>query len=325
MTAPDPATLRASTRESLVWIGLAGVPPEDNARAHLWERRLQWLMVGVALLAVPAYVIAESKGLYEWHALGRWLDLAIFTAFLVETVWMTSISSHPGRYLARSWMNLAILAATAASFAGSATAWVAMVRLLRVFVGGIVLLKVGVNLSVLFTRRGAPYLTGAALAIALIAGGLLFWLEPQIRTFWDGVWLAFITATTIGYGDIVPSTPAGRAVTVIVALLGWALLSLFTANVVAMFLDRDELPERERIAAEIEALRREIARIGRADEAGAAGPPSSPQDIAAEIDALDAQVREVAHRTARLAQAVRAAEGPRAAPPDPGDRALTER
>ena len=35
-------------------LGMGGVPPHDNPRAYLWERRLHWVMVFVALLALPS-------------------------------------------------------------------------------------------------------------------------------------------------------------------------------------------------------------------------------------------------------------------------------
>jgi len=59
-------------------------------------------------------------------------------------------------------------------------------------------------------RRGLIYSLGLCMLI-LGLGGLGFWvLEPDAETFSDGLWLAFTTAATVGYGDIVPSTHASR-------------------------------------------------------------------------------------------------------------------
>ena len=72
-------------------------------------------------------------------------------------------------------------------------------------------------------------------------GGMGFWiLEPRALTFSDGLWLAFTTAATVGYGDIVPSTHASRAFSAVVVLLGLAVLSLVTASVAAMFVETEE-------------------------------------------------------------------------------------
>ena len=49
---------------------------------------------------------------------------------------------------------------------------------------------------------------------------LLNWLEPSIRSFGDGLWYAFVSATTLGYGDIVVTTFFGRVLSVILTIYG---------------------------------------------------------------------------------------------------------
>jgi voltage-gated potassium channel len=88
-------------------------------------------------------------------------------------------------------------------------------------------------------RRGLWYSLALCLAILLL-GGVGFWaLEPGIHTLQDGLWLAFTTAATVGYGDTVPRTEAGRVFAVLVVLLGLAVLSLVTASLAALFVERD--------------------------------------------------------------------------------------
>ena len=71
--------------------------------------------------------------------------------------------------------------------------------------------------------------------------GLGFWLlEPRAQTFGDGLWLAFTTAATVGYGDIVPSTPAAKIFAVFVVLMGFAVLSTVTASIAAMWVQSEE-------------------------------------------------------------------------------------
>jgi voltage-gated potassium channel len=124
-------------------------------------------------------------------------------------------------------------------------------------------------------RRGVIYSLVLCMVI-LLFGGLGFWLlDPRVQTFSDGLWLAFTTAATVGYGDLVPSTHASRVFSVVVVLLGLAVLSLATASLAAFFVEKDvEADERQierdlmreigRLREDVQALRSEVraARAG---------------------------------------------------------------
>ncbi len=111
-------------------------------------------------------------------------------------------------------------------------------------------------------RRGLVYSLALALAI-LGLGGVGFWaLDPRVVTLSDGLWLAFTTAATVGYGDLVPTTHLSRAFAVLVVLLGLAVLSLVTASLAAIFVEQ-EVDAEERdierdLVREIRALRAEV-------------------------------------------------------------------
>ncbi len=114
-------------------------------------------------------------------------------------------------------------------------------------------------------RRGLWYSLALCVAILLL-GGVGFWaLEPGIHSLQDGLWLAFTTAATVGYGDTVPQTHAGRAFAVVVVLLGLAVLSLVTASLAALFVERDvEADERQierDLMREIRLLREQVGAL----------------------------------------------------------------
>jgi len=114
-------------------------------------------------------------------------------------------------------------------------------------------------------RRGLLYSLVLCMLI-LGLGGVGFWvLEPSALTFSDGLWLAFTTAATVGYGDIIPSTHASRMFSVVVVLLGLAVLSLVTASVAALLVEveeraveRDLLQELGNLRAEVHQLRQDL-------------------------------------------------------------------
>lgn len=123
-------------------------------------------------------------------------------------------------------------------------------------------------------RTGLVYSLLLSLAI-LGLGGLGFWLiDPRINSFADGLWLAFTTAATVGYGDVIPHTPASRLFSVLVVLLGLAVLSLVTASLSAIFvekeveaedraIEKDLLLELQVLRQELHSLRQDVAELRR--------------------------------------------------------------
>ena len=118
------------------------------------------------------------------------------------------------------------------------------------------------NKKLHIARRGVVYSLVLCCLILLI-GGVGFWmLDPHVHTLSEGLWLAFTTAATVGYGDVVPSTPASRGFAVVVVLLGLAVLSLATASLAAIFVEKDVAEEEDLLAQdllrEINLLREDI-------------------------------------------------------------------
>ena len=74
----------------------------------------------------------------------------------------------------------------------------------------------------LFSPQGLIY-AGAVLALVVVGGGIIFTAverSAQHLSIESGIWWAIVTVTTVGYGDIVPHTEAGRAVAVVVMVTG---------------------------------------------------------------------------------------------------------
>ncbi len=101
----------------------------------------------------------------------------------------------------------------------------------------------------------------AAVGLFAIAGLGFYWLEPQVTSYADGLWLAFITGATVGYGDLVPTTAASRVFAVFIVLLGYAVFSIVTATISALFIGEDEKRFEHELHADIRALRTEIATL----------------------------------------------------------------
>ena len=63
-------------------------------------------------------------------------------------------------------------------------------------------------------------------------------VDSNIGSLWDGVWWAIVTMGTVGYGDKYPITTGGRIVGLILIFAGVGLMSLFTATIASIFVEK---------------------------------------------------------------------------------------
>lgn len=138
----------------------------------------------------------------------------------------------------------------------------------------------------LFSETGLARLLAMGATVLALCGIGFYWLDPEVNSLHDGLWLAFSTAATVGYGDVVPSSTASRIFSVFVVLLGYGLLSLVTASIAAMFVGtqerkvehdilRDMHQQLQSVRQEIVALRQAVEDM-KADQPGADAGETPP-------------------------------------------------
>ncbi|MEO8038544.1 MAG: potassium channel family protein [Betaproteobacteria bacterium] len=242
-----------------VWLGMGGVPPDDHPAAYVWERRLHWVMIGVALLSIPSFYLDELSEGGRLRALGSVIELFILGAFSLELAWMLALTSQKGRYLLRNWVDVVIVVFSLASVVGLETEWVALVRLTRLALVGLLLARAFGSTRKLLRPGSLPYVFALGFVSLLAAGAGFLWLEPTVHSFRDGLWLAFVTGSTVGYGDFVPTTTASRMFAVFMVIVGFGILSVMTASIAALLIGEDEKRLRSQMHADIRALRAEVS------------------------------------------------------------------
>lgn len=85
---------------------------------------------------------------------------------------------------------------------------------------------------------GQIFIWGSSYAFYMVEKGINY----NIKHFGDSLWWAFTTVTTVGYGDITPVTPEGKALGVFLMLVGTALFALHTSLFAEALLRQDYLP-----------------------------------------------------------------------------------
>ncbi len=77
-----------------------------------------------------------------------------------------------------------------------------------------------------------------AVGYILVSALIIFNIEgDSFETFFDAIYWATVSLTTVGYGDIYPVTTAGRIITMISSMFGIAIVALPAGIITAGYLD----------------------------------------------------------------------------------------
>lgn len=138
-------------------------------------------------------------------------------------------------------------------------------------------------------------------AVVVLGGGTAMWLVERrtsggnVQSWGDAIWVTLSTMTTVGYGDHVPTSTAGRFIAAGVMLVGVGIVGAVAA-VVALAVARHAAQEEERfleseaqtleqrLEARLDTLEAQLAAIddrlrrGFAGPSGSGGGRSAPDD-----------------------------------------------
>ena len=108
----------------------------------------------------------------------------------------------------------------------------------------------------------------AALVTVVIAAATQAALNAgEFATIPDGVWRAIVTVTTVGYGDLHPTTVEGRLIGAVVVLVAIGFLSVLTAAIGSRLVNGERVSETQEILAALRRIEADVARLKAADRA----------------------------------------------------------
>lgn len=234
-------------------------------KSSLQRLSARFILLGALLLSIPAFYLvlmtAETWYYKVGHGLYGVVALLIAMAFFVEHKYPEK--GHGGMSLMQGWGRIdalillgALASAWPVSASGSGVEWA-----LRLSYCGVIFLRLSVLLAKYVEPHRLLQTCALALLVLALAGAGFVWLEPRVQSYADGLWLAFITGATVGYGDLVPSTAASRIFAAFIVLLGYALFSVVTASIAALLVGEDEKRLRRELHADMRVLHEEIVAL----------------------------------------------------------------
>ena len=195
-----------------------------------WRKVTYFPLVIASLLFIVAYswqVIGDLQGTAEIVA--RWFILLTWAVFIIDYLVRLWLSSPRGFWFRHHIFDLLVvmlpvlkplpLLQALTHVSKRSSAGTALRSRISVYGAGAALVLIWVaSLAILDAERGKP---GA-----------------NIETFGEAVYWAFVTITTVGYGDYYPVTTAGRFVAVMLMGVGVGLVGVVTATFASWVLER---------------------------------------------------------------------------------------
>ena len=204
-----------------------------------WDR----LVIVATLIAIVLLAADMGLALGEEaaHLLG-WVDLGLCGLFLSDFAIRFRRASDRRRFVKRNWIDLVGSIPLVGPL--RAARFVRFLRILRVTRIGALLLRLARRYDLPIPTQALGTLLGVSFFVWVGAAALFFYFEEPtndgIVEFEDSLWWSMTTLSTVGYGDLYPSTGGGRVVAVLTMVLGVGVLGTLAATIAASLVDYRE-------------------------------------------------------------------------------------
>ena len=163
------------------------------------------------------------------------------------------------------WLDVAIVVFTVPLFGKflSSLRLVRLARLLRLLRLSTIVAR-AIQAERALTSGDAFRLVGLlTVFIVVISGAAQATVDSGDFDSLDGIWWSVVTVTTVGYGDVYPTTVTGRVIAIVVMFVGIGFLSVLTATIASRFVKTERSDETEQVMSALTRIESELADVKR--------------------------------------------------------------
>ncbi len=222
-----------TTKEQLYEI-VFGTETKEGKR---FDVVLLWLILFSVVVVMLESIPELSREYQDIFSIVEWILTLLFTVEYVLRIW---ISTKPLSYIFSMWgvIDLLSILPTYLSFFLAGYHYLLVVRifrLLRIF-RILKLVRFNSEAQVLLNAlKSSMYKIGiflmAVLAIVTFLGTIMYVVESGDQGFTSipqSIYWAIVTVTTVGYGDMVPSSVLGKIISSFAMIIGYAIIAVPT-------------------------------------------------------------------------------------------------
>jgi voltage-gated potassium channel len=223
----------------------------ETPAGKLFDVVLLWLILA-SVVAVMLESVDSVKD--DYVGLLRAAEWIITVAFTLEYGLRLACAPSPARY-ARSFFGIVDLLSILPTYlslilpGAQSLLVIRALRLLRVFR----VLKLGhflgeanvLKTALLSSRHKVIVFLGTVCVLVVIIGSAMYLIEGPERGFTSiprAMYWAVVTLTTVGYGDITPTTVPGQMLAALVMILGYSIIAVPTGIVTAEIVETARHP-----------------------------------------------------------------------------------
>ena len=226
---------------------------EKDDGSNVWSRIYDVFMFGCIILSVVPLMFWDEYPIF------RWIELFTTTVFIIDYIlrWGTADyklgkGTHSFVIYPFSFWAIVDLLSILPSFSilGSDFKLLRTTRMLKILrIAKALRYSSQLFLFVDVLKKERKILTTVmffAIAYIFVTALIMFNFEPRVnpntgqetfRSFFDALYWATVTLTTVGYGDLCPATDLGRFVSMMSSIFGVAIIALPSGIITASYLD----------------------------------------------------------------------------------------
>ena len=202
----------------------------------------------LALISFSLSLLDFKYDLLEKGKVYYFIDLSIYIIFFVDYFYRLIISNSKKEFVKNNVVDLiAIIPFSSAFKLFRISKMIRITKLARILKN----LKLSKSIALILRayKRIKKILKTNGLIYSLIFMSVILFLSSFIISyienmkFIDALWWSFVTASTVGYGDISPQTGLGRLIASILMLVGIGTIGMLTGTIATYFNNVEKEPD----------------------------------------------------------------------------------
>lgn len=250
-------------------IGLPGLAADETRKTHITAKVFNTLLI-IAGLWLPLQYYLQSIDSIPFIA-RQVIDWLIWATLLTETITITSLAKHKLRYVFSNWLNLFLIVIAFPLFWSLGVGSFNILNYLRVLLLFRLFYPAYPILKELLARNSLSITLMIVLLVTFLGGLGIALIDPGFNTPFKGIWFAAQTVSTVGYGDVIPNTLAGKVFALVLMFIGVGFFSVLSGNLAAHLIAQKKpklnpfqeslLEDLKMLHQKVEKLRQEVSSL----------------------------------------------------------------